>query len=138
MAKDHGPSTADTYSFLFDLPQRVVTLACPEPYSQPDGTPHTITVVLNAPDKAVVGRPLADVIAENIAGWTLTVNGGQPAPITPAAMQVLPPDLYNWLVTEWSTQRATPLVARSSNGKSAPSPPSSVSPGLSLATPTPN
>lgn len=109
----HSPPAA--VQIVFDLPERTEVVPCPSIYA-----PHTITLVLNAPDATYAAMPMASALAKAVKAWTLRLQDGTPAPITPEAINALPPDLYNWLSDEFVTRRRRPLVTPNADDLPAP------------------
>src|SRR5262249_41323220 len=102
------PEAAAANGFVFDFPERVERLDCPEPYQA-----HHIVVVTNQPDAVVTGQAWADLFAAAIRSWTFRLKDGSAAPITAAAIVALPPDLFEWLKLAWQDARQAPLPWKS-------------------------
>jgi hypothetical protein len=117
-AKSSPPQPAAT-PLQFDLPplppERVT---CPAPFAE-----QWVEMALDVPQKeiAAAGHNTA-ILARVLTAWSLTA-GGQPVPITAAALDALAdqmPPLFMWLLEEWTRRRFSPLAARptESNGSS--------------------
>jgi hypothetical protein len=111
----NGKATPSPVQIVFDLPERTEALTCPGIYA-----PHTVTLVLNAPDATYADMSMADALARAVKAWTFRLHDGTPAPITAEALQALPPDLYNWLSEEFVARRRRPLVTPSADNSPAP------------------
>jgi hypothetical protein len=108
-AKSSPPQPAAT-PLQFDLPplppERVT---CPAPFAE-----QWVEMALDVPQKEIAAA------GHNTA---ILTAGGQPVPITAAALDALAdqmPPLFMWLLEEWTRRRFSPLAARptESNGSS--------------------
>jgi hypothetical protein len=99
---------------LLDFPERKERLECPDLYAG-----HWVELVTNVPPNQAQGKALPEFLASVIKAWNFKTPDGQPAPITAAAMEALPPDLWNWLLAEYVERRDCPLGKRP-NGSPPP------------------
>lgn len=108
-AKDKAspPEPAPLPAVLLDFPERKERLACVDLYEG-----HWFDVVTNVPPNRVRDMKMGDFLATVITAWSFKLQDGQPAPITPEALDGLPPDLWNWLVSEYYERRERPLAKR--------------------------
>ncbi|SRR6266852_1419493 len=104
---------------LFDFEPRIEEL-----HYQRGAKRYTIRMATNQSDKEVMTTPLPELFSTAIESWTFTLQDGTVAPHTPEAISSLPSDVLAWLVKEWQTRRANPLVLNSNgSGKPSTSPP---------------
>lgn len=94
-------------AILLDFPERKERLDCPDVYEG-----HWVEVRTNVPPNQSQGKPLGDFLASVIKAWSFKTQDGQPAPITAATLDALPPDLWNWLISEYVERRERPLTKR--------------------------
>lgn len=105
--KAPAPEPALLPAILLDFPERKERLACLDVYEG-----HWVEVVTNVPPNQSQGKPLGEFMASVIKAWSFQTKDGQPAPITPAALEAFPPDLWNWLIAEYVERRDRPLAQR--------------------------
>lgn len=122
-------TSPEVLAIHFDLPDREEVVELFDIYKG-----HSVTFRTNVPDKEVVGRPILDVVADNIIRWTFRARPteaqkakgekGDPILPSPAALMALPPDLHNYLINEFNARREVPLALRapSENSESSPMP----------------